>query len=482
MTDRVHAPVDAVEPALLDPMSDSALPQPQLDELLEGNDAVLPGSPVSDSGIDRSRPTFRTYFVRFVGFGFHPSNGGESGSANHHPSLPNGAPRTNYSLTSIGSGEMGPLHGVKVVEIASIGPGPFAAMMLADMGADVVRLERAGAEAGLGSGSWNYMHRGRPSVACDLKSPAGRDLALRLCTSADALIEGFRPGVMERLGLGPEPVAERNPQLVYGRMTGYGQEGPMSAVAGHDVNYVALSGALAAIAREGERPLFPLNLVGDFGGGGMVLALGVLAAVIEARESGRGQVVNASMVEGASVLMTLMHAMREIGMWSDRPGTNLLDSGAHFYEVYECSDGGHIAVGALEPQFYAALLALMELDPDEFPQMDRSRWPELKGRFAAVFRTKTRDEWAAILEPAEACATPVLGMGEAPDHPHNAARNSFIEVGGKLQPAPAPRFSRTPSAVPEPPPEPGADTESALAAWGLSPTEIDQLRAGGGFG
>ena len=215
---------------------------------------------------------------------------------------------------------MGPLHGVKVVEIASIGPGPFAAMMLADMGADVVRLERAGAEAGLGSGSWNYMHRGRPSVACDLKSPAGRDLALRLCTSADALIEGFRPGVMERLGLGPEDVAERNPKLVYGRMTGYGQEGPMSAVAGHDVNYVALSGALGAIAREGERPLFPLNLVGDFGGGGMVLALGVLAAVIEARESGRGQVVDASMVEGASVLMTLMHAMREIGMWSDRAG------------------------------------------------------------------------------------------------------------------------------------------------------------------
>ena len=283
---------------------------------------------------------------------------------------------------------MGPLHGVKVVEIASIGPGPFAAMMLADMGADVVRLERAGAEAGLGSGSWNYMHRGRPSVACDLKSPAGRDLALRLCTSADALIEGFRPGVMERLGLGPEDVAERNPKLVYGRMTGYGQEGPMSAVAGHDVNYVALSGALGAIAREGERPLFPLNLVGDFGGGGMVLALGVLAAVIEARESGRGQVVDASMVEGASVLMTLMHAMREIGMWSDQPGTNLLDSGAHFYEVYECSDGGHIAVGALEPQFYAALLGLLDLDPAEFPQMDRSRWPELKERFAAVFRTQ----------------------------------------------------------------------------------------------
>ncbi len=338
---------------------------------------------------------------------------------------------------------MGPLHGVKVVEIASIGPGPFAVMMLADMGADVIRLERAGAAAGLGSGSWNYMHRGRPSVSCDLKDPAGRDLALRLCESADVLIEGFRPGVMERLGLGPDDVAERNPKLVYGRMTGYGQEGPMSAVAGHDINYVSLSGALGAIAREGERPLFPLNLVGDFGGGGMLLALGVLAAVIEARESGRGQVVDASMVEGASVMMTLIHAMRDIGMWTDTPGTNLLDSGAHFYEVYECSDGGFIAVGALEPQFYSKLLELMELDPDEFPQMDQARWPELKERFAEVFRTKTRDEWAAVLEPAEACATPVLGLGEAPEHPHNVARGSFVEVGGKLQPGPAPRFSRT---------------------------------------
>ncbi len=346
---------------------------------------------------------------------------------------------------------VGPLHEVKVVEIASIGPGPFAAMMLADMGADVVRLERAGAAAGLGSGSWNYMHRGRPSVACDLKNPAGRDLALRLCEGADVLIEGFRPGVMERLGLGPDDVAERNPRLVYGRMTGYGQEGPMAPIAGHDINYVSLSGALGAIAREGERPLVPLNLVGDFGGGGMLLALGVLAAVIEARGSGQGQVVDASMVEGASVMMTLMHALRDVGMWNDRPGTNLLDSGAHFYEVYECSDGGHIAVGAIEPQFYSSLLELMELDPEEFPQMDQARWPELKERFAAVFITKTRDEWAAILEPAEACATPVLNMGEAPNHPHNAARGSFVEVGGKLQPGPAPRFSRTPSSVPDAP-------------------------------
>ena len=375
---------------------------------------------------------------------------------------------------------MGPLRGVKVVEIASIGPGPFAVMMLADMGADVIRLERAGEGAGLGSGSWNYLHRGRPSVACDLKTAAGRDLTLRLCEQADALIEGFRPGVMERLGLGPDDVAARNERLVYGRMTGYGQEGPMSAVAGHDINYISLSGALGAIAREGERPLFPLNLVGDFGGGGMLLALGVLAAVIEARRSGCGQVVDASMVEGASVMMTLIHAMREIGMWSDTPGTNLLDSGAHFYEVYECSDGGFIAVGALEPQFYAKLLELLELDPAEFPQMDRSRWPELKERFAAAFRTKTRDQWAAILEPAEACVTPVLGIGEAPSHHHNAARGSFVDVGGRLQPGPAPRFSRMVADIPTAPAEPGADTEEALAAWGFEVDEIASYLADAG--
>jgi len=375
---------------------------------------------------------------------------------------------------------MGPLHGVKVVEIASIGPGPFAAMMLADLGADVIRLERAGGDAGLGSGSWNLMHRGRPSVACDLKAQAGRDLALRLCEGADALVEGFRPGVMERLGLGPDDVAARNPKLVYGRMTGYGQEGPMAATAGHDINYISLSGALGAMAREGERPLFPLNLVGDFGGGGMLLALGVLAAVIEARESGRGQVVDASMVEGASVMMTLIHALRAIGMWSDPPGTNLLDSGAHFYEVYECSDGGHIAVGALEPQFYAKLLELLGLDPDEFPQMDTSRWPELKERFAAVFGTRTRDEWAAILEPADACATPVLSMDEAPRHPHNAARGSFVEVGGRLQPAPAPRFSRTVPDLPAPPPEPGADTDSRRGGSGRTRSPPTGQRAARG--
>ncbi|MGH2954276.1 MAG: CaiB/BaiF CoA transferase family protein [Solirubrobacterales bacterium] len=375
---------------------------------------------------------------------------------------------------------MGPLSGVRVVEIASIGPGPFAGMMLADMGADVVRLERpAGAAGALGAGAWNHMHRGRPSVGIDLKNPQGRDLALRLVEGADALIEGFRPGVMERLGLGPDECLARNPRLVYGRMTGYGQDGPMSSVAGHDINYISLAGVLGAIARRGERPMFPMNMVADFGGGGMLLAFGVVCAVLEARSSGEGQVVDAAMVEGSAVLSTLIHALRGAGMWTDEPGTNLLDSGAHFYEVYETADGGHIAVGALEPQFYAELLRLLELDPDEFPQMDQSRWPELKQRFAELFRTKTRDEWAEILEPAEACTTPVLGLAEAPSHRHNTARNVFIEVGGATQPAPAPRFGRTQPETPTPAPDPGANTDEALAAWGVASEEIASLRESG---
>jgi alpha-methylacyl-CoA racemase len=377
---------------------------------------------------------------------------------------------------------MGPLAGVRVIEVASIGPGPFAAMMLADMGADVIRLERAGEASGIGAGSWNLMHRGRPSVACDLKSEAGRELVLRLAPEADALIEGFRPGVMERLGLAPADLERANPRLVYGRMTGYGQEGPMAERAGHDINYIALSGALGAIARRGERPLMPLNLVGDFGGGGMLLAFGVVCALLEAHQSGRGQVVDAAMVEGSAVLTTLIHALRGVGAWSDEPGTNLLDSGAHFYEVYETADGGHVAVGALEPQFYAELLRLLELDPEEFPQMERQRWPELKERFAEVFRSRTRAEWARLLEPAEACSTAVLGLGEAAEHPHNAARGSFVEIDGRLQPAPAPRFSRTAPGLPSPPPEPGADTASALAAWGLAEAEIDALADAGAFG
>jgi alpha-methylacyl-CoA racemase len=368
------------------------------------------------------------------------------------------------------------------MEIASIGPGPFAAMMLADAGADVIRLERAGAAAGLGSGSWNHTHRGRPSVGCDLKHPDGRDLALRLAGSADALIEGFRPGVMERLGLGPEQMLARNPALVYGRMTGWGQDGPLASVAGHDVNYISIAGVLGSFARQGERPLFPLNLVGDYGGGAMMLAFGVLAGILSARATGRGQVVDAAMTEGSSLLSTLIHAMRDMGAWTDEAGTNLLDSGAHFYEVYETADGGHFAVGALEPQFYAELLRLLELDPDEFPQMDRERWAEMKQAFAAVFLTRTRDEWAEVFEGTEACATPVLGLGEAAAHPHNVARGSFVEVGGALQPAPAPRFAGTPAGLPMPAPEPGANTDEALSAWGLERAEIDSLRASGAVG
>jgi alpha-methylacyl-CoA racemase len=374
----------------------------------------------------------------------------------------------------------GPLHGVRVVEVASIGPGPFAVMMLADMGAEVIRLERAGGD-GLGAGSWNYTHRGRPSVGCNLKNPGGREMLLRLCESADALVEGFRPGVMEGLGVGPEQVLGRNRRIVYGRMTGYGQDGPMAKVAGHDINYISIAGALGQFQRSGEKPLFPLNMVGDYGGGAMMLAFGIVCGILEAHSSGEGQVVDAAMVEGSALLMTMIWAMREIGMWSE-PGTNLLDSGAHFYETYECKGGGYVAVGALEPQFYAELLRLLELDPEEFPQLERERWPELKRRFAEVFATRTRDEWAEILESAEACATAVYGMDDAPDHPHNRARRTFVEIAGRLQPAPAPRFSRTAPALPAAPSEPAADTDAALSDWGFSATEIAELRDAGALG
>ncbi len=380
----------------------------------------------------------------------------------------------------VGAMAAGPLHGVRVVEVASIGPGPFAVMMLADMGADVIRLERAGSD-GLGAGSWNYTHRGRPSVGCDLKTAEGRGMLLRLCESADALVEGFRPGVMEGLGAGPEEVLARNPRIVYGRMTGYGQDGPMARVAGHDVNYISIAGALGQFQRSGEKPLFPLNMVGDYGGGAMVLAFGVVCGILEARSSGEGQVVDAAMVEGSALLMTMIWAMKGIGIWGE-PGTNLLDSGAHFYETYECKGGGYVAVGAIEPQFYAELLRLLELDPEQFPQLERERWPELKRRFAEVFATRTRDEWAEILEPAEACTTAVYGIDDAPDHPQNRARGTFVEIGGRLQPAPAPRFSRTAPPLPAPPSEPAADTDLALAEWGFSTAEIAELRAAGALG
>jgi alpha-methylacyl-CoA racemase len=372
----------------------------------------------------------------------------------------------------------GPLAGVRVIEIGAIGPAPFAAMLLADMGADVLRLERGGA-TGLGQGAWNLTNRGRPSAAVDLKAAGAAELVLDLAERADALLEGFRPGVMERLGVGPDAVLARNPRLVYGRMTGYGQDGPLSQVAGHDINYISVAGALGAMRRTGEKPLFPLNLVGDYGGGGMLLAFGVVCGILEARTSGAGQVVDASMVDGAALLTTIVHAMRAGGQWSEEAGTNLLDSGAHFYEVYETADGGHVAVGAIEPQFYARLLELLSIPPGDMPQFDRARWPEFKERLAGVFRTRTRDEWAALLEGEEACATAVYGPFEAPAHPHNVARGTFAEHAGVVQPAPAPRFSRTPGALGLPPRDPGADTDTALAAWGIESSDIERLRADG---
>jgi alpha-methylacyl-CoA racemase len=359
---------------------------------------------------------------------------------------------------------MGPLAGVKIVELGSIGPGPFAAMVFADLGADVIRVDRPGAGRLLETDAEDPVLRGRPSVEADLKSEDGRALVLDLVARADAVIEGFRPGVIERLGLDPEVLLERNPRLVIGRITGYGQDGPLARIAGHDVNYISVSGALGLIAREGERPLFPLNLLGDYGGGGMLLALGVVCAILEARTSGAGQVVDAAMVDGSALLTTVIHGLRAGGAWRDTAGTNVLDSGAHFYEVYETADGGHVSVGAIEPQFYAELLRLLEVEPADAPQWDKQRWPELKARFAAIFMTRTRAEWTALLDDTDACATAVLSLDEAIAHPHNTARGTFVQRDGITQPAAAPRFSRTPGDANRDVPSP----EDALAAWGLA--------------
>jgi len=334
----------------------------------------------------------------------------------------------------------GPLSDLRIVEMAGIGPGPFAGMLLADMGADIVRVARPGDSAGR-----DVTLRGRTHVEADLKTDEGREAVLSLAGAADALIEGFRPGVMERLGLGPGELLAVNPRLVYGRMTGFGQEGPMASMAGHDINYIAIAGVLGSIRRSGERPLFPLNLVGDYGGGGMLLALGVVCAVLHARSTGEGQVVDAAMVDGAALLGTLFHGMRANGMWGGEPGANVLDSGAHFYEVYETADGRFMSVGALEPQFYAELLARLELPADEWPQWDRDNWPRYKQRLADVFRARTRDEWAAVFDGSDACVAPVLDMFEAPSHPNNIARAGFVDVDGVTVPAPAPRFGATPA-------------------------------------
>jgi alpha-methylacyl-CoA racemase len=376
----------------------------------------------------------------------------------------------------------GPLEGVRVVELAGIGPGPFAAMMLADMGADVVRVDRAQKVTGGDPASppIDLLGRGRRSVGIDLKHPEGAGVVLKLAEHADVLIEGFRPGVMERLGIGPEECMARNPRLVYGRMTGWGQEGPYADAAGHDINYIALAGALDPIGRAGERPVPPLNLVGDFGGGGMFMAYGVVCALLEAGRSGRGQVIDAAMVDGAAVLTTFIHSLRAIGLWTDERGTNLLDTGAHFYDVYETADHRFVSVGSIEPQFYAELLRLSGLEGEELPgQMDRSQWPALKDRVAEVFRTKTRDEWCALMEGTDVCFAPVLSMGEAPAHPHNRRRETFVEVAGVPQPAPAPRFGRTPGAIDRPPPHFGQHTDDTLADWGFTAGEREKLRQAG---
>jgi alpha-methylacyl-CoA racemase len=379
---------------------------------------------------------------------------------------------------------MGPLQGVRILEIAGIGPGPFAAMMLADMGAEVLRLDRLGGGRGPAGVPANILDRGRRSVALDLKHPDAIELVLRLVEGADALTEGFRPGVMERLGLGPDVCLARNPRLVYGRMTGFGQDGPYASMAGHDINYIALAGVLDHIGRRGEAPVPPINLVGDFGGGGMLLAFGVVCALLEASRSGQGQVVDAAMVDGSAVLMAMMHGMRAMGFWTEERGTNIIDTGAHFYDVYETADGRYVSIGSIEPQFYAELLRLTGLagEADLPAQMDRTAWPALKERLAGVFRTKTRDEWCRIMEGTDVCFAPVLSMTEAPDHPHNRSRQTFVEVDGVTQPAPAPRFSRTPPQIGGPPRTPGADTGQALADWGLADDEIAKLRSVGAIG
>jgi alpha-methylacyl-CoA racemase len=377
----------------------------------------------------------------------------------------------------------GPLSGIKIVEIAGIGPAPFAAMMLSDLGADIVRVDRAGNVSG-GSPELppaDLLTRGRRSVGVDLKSPAGVELVLELIEQADAFLEGFRPGVAERLGIGPEEAMARNPKLVYGRMTGWGQDGPYAPTAGHDINYIALAGALAHLGRADEQPTPPINLVGDFGGGGMLMALGLCAALLEAGRSGEGQVVDAAMVDGSASLMTMIWAFQAMGIWTEERGTNLLDTGAHFYDTYRTSDDKWVSIGSIEPQFYAELLRLTGLEGEELPhQMDKAAWAELKERLRGVFAAKSRDEWCEIMEGSDVCFAPVLTMNEAAQHPHNVARGTFTEVAGVTQPAPAPRFSRTPGEIRRPPPHAGQHTDEVLADWlDADDARTAQLRAEG---
>jgi alpha-methylacyl-CoA racemase len=376
-----------------------------------------------------------------------------------------------------GSEMSGPLSGLRVVEMAGIGPGPFCAMLLADMGAQVIRIDRRGAAPDPAHGELRtaVMNRGRRSIALDLKQPAALDVVLGLVERADALLEGFRPGVMERLGLGPEVCLERNPRLVFGRMTGWGQQGPLAPAAGHDINYIALTGALSAIGGA-DGPVPPLNLVGDFGGGAMMLAFGIACALLEARTSDRGQVVDAAMVDGASLLMSMFYGMHAGQRWGER-GQNFLDGAAPYYGCYCCADGKWVAVGAIEPQFYALLLRHLDIEPAAWPQHDRARWPQLKQLMAQRFAVRPREAWCALMEGGDACFAPVLDMAEAPAHAHNRARGNFVEIDGVVQPAPAPRFSRTPGAVQRPPEAPGSHTEAILGELGFAATDIQRLRA-----
>lgn len=376
---------------------------------------------------------------------------------------------------------MGPLHGLKVVEFAALGPAPMGAMLLADLGAEVLRIERKATDTGRPSADLfdpkiDILNRSRRVVALDLKKPEAIAAALRLIAKADVLVEGFRPGVMERLGLGPEVCLAQNSRLVYGRMTGWGQTGTLAQAAGHDINYLSLSGALHAIGEKSGKPVAPLNLVADCGGGAMLLAVGVLAAVIEARNSGKGQVVDAAMTDGAATLMSMMYTLQAMGQWTQERGSNLLDGGAHFYDTYQCRDGKWLSIGAIEPQFYALLLEKLGInDPAFNAQWDKAQWPARKEELAAVLRTRKRDEWCALLEGTDACVAPVLDMVEAPHHPHNRSRNTFIDVDGVTQPAPAPRFSRTPLAPPQAP-QVGVESSAVLADWGFSAEDIAALR------
>ena len=376
---------------------------------------------------------------------------------------------------------MGPLEGIRIVELAGIGPGPFCAMLLSDMGAEVIRVDRAAmvghdTDRDGNDSRFNLLARGRRNIAVDLKNPTAVNATLRLIEQADALLEGFRPGVMERLGLGPDLCLARNPKLVYGRMTGWGQDGPIAHIAGHDINYIALSGVLHSIGESGGPPVPPLNLVGDFGGGALYLAMGVLAGIISARSTGKGQVIDCSMVEGSASLMMMMYGSLASGAWKEERGQNRTDGGAHYYQVYQTKDGEYVSVGAIEPQFYALLLKHTGLEGEDLPpQTDRTHWPEMQERLKRIFKSKTRAEWTEIMQQTDICFAPVLRMSEAIDHPHNRHRNSFVEIDGIPQPGPAPRFLGTPTRVQRPPARVGEHTDAVLRDWGFSAAEIAAL-------